>query len=109
MNVRAGLRIIAPHGHSTVSAAPENLTLAASTGKRRLSWFAFQEFDLRCLDEGIDGESRSRLTLAPSAMATMHKYWSGLEPEAYRATSAAAFQSAALLISHYRTPGTLEI
>src|SRR5262245_32202748 len=56
MNVWAGLRIIAPHGHSTVVAAPENLTLAASTGERPLSQFAFKELDLRRLDQGIDGE-----------------------------------------------------
>ena len=39
----------------------------------RHTWFAVQEFDLRRLDEGIDGERRSSLALAPCAVTTMHK------------------------------------
>ena len=73
MNARTGLRIIAPHRHATVGTAPEVLTFAAGTGQRCLSWFAFREFDLRRLDQGIDRESRSSLALAPCAMAAMHK------------------------------------
>src|SRR5262245_55528941 len=95
MNARAGLRVIAPHGHATVGTAPQNLTLAAGTRNRRLSWFAFQEFDLRRFDEGIDGESRSSLALAPLAMATMYKQRSSLEAVAYCAASATALHSVA--------------
>jgi hypothetical protein len=104
MNARAGLRVIAPYGHATVGTAPQNLTLAAGTRNRRLSRFAFQEFDLLRFDEGIDGESRSSLALAPRAMATMHKQRSGLEAVAYCAASATALHSVALLINHSKTP-----
>jgi hypothetical protein len=57
MNAWAGLRIIAPHGHATVGAAPEDLTIAAGAGEGGLSQPAFQEFDLRRLDKGINSES----------------------------------------------------
>jgi hypothetical protein len=100
MNIRTCLRIIAPNGHSTVGAAPENLTLAAGTGERGSSRFAFQEFDLRRLDQSVDRESRSGLALAPCAMATMHKQRSRLEAITYRCTSAAAFHGVALVIRH---------
>src|SRR5262245_65714848 len=97
MNIRTCMRIIAPNGHSTIGTAPENLPVAASTGERGLSRFAFQEFDLRRLDQGVDGESRSGLALAPRTMATMHKQRSRLEAVAYRCTSAAAFHGVALV------------
>src|SRR6187397_507660 len=51
MNAWASLRIVAPHGHATGRAAPDDLALAAGAREGGLSELALVEVDLRRIDK----------------------------------------------------------
>jgi hypothetical protein len=102
MNFRAGSRVIAPDRYTAICAAPEDLAFSAGTGQRRLHRLSLQEFNLRCFDEGIDGEGRAGFALAPSAVAAMDEYRSIFEAVAHGPAGAAAFDRNMLFIVHLR-------
>ena len=103
VDARAGLGIVAPHRDTAIDAAPEHLPLAARARERRLDRLALQQFDLRRLDDGVDGERRAGLALAPCAVAAMHDERLGVEAIMHGAAGAAAVSHFAP-IGHCKAP-----
>ena len=56
----------------------------------------------RCVkfDERVDRECRTRLALAPGAMAAVHEHWSGREPIRHLPARASAGEALVFIRSH---------